>query len=165
MSDRTNLYMSVVSTNPEILARARTRLEEYSGGAEHYEDEQTDTELTIGANECRVGSALELAQWLEGDIAEFEEDFAYYVYEDPAYEWLGTICIHVPGLTPDYEGNCDADGGPVLSPHQITELLNIDADAELRVQLRLKSGRPWTEAFAHHAGAVKPVSPANEEER
>jgi hypothetical protein len=171
MSDRTNLTMTVLSTDPEVRAGARAAFEEYSGGDMHFEDVDDDTEIMIGANEVVVGSASDLARDLDALIEQGEKDFAYYVHEDPAYEWLGSVVIHVPGLTPDFMGSCDADGMPVLEAAHIDEILAIADDTEMRIQLRLRAGREHTEAFAHHAAMVTdggatvapPVSPATGE--
>ena len=171
MGDQTNLTMRIASTDAAVRAAAREAFENYSGGMLHWDEQEDDNSLFIGANECAVGSASDLAGDLDQVIAEGETDFAYYVHEDPAYEWLGSVVIHVPGLTPDYTGECDADGVPALLTAHLDQLLAIEDDAELRVQLRMRSGRVHLDAYGHyedHAGttvAPQEVSPANQEGR
>lgn len=163
MSDSTNLTMHVTSASDEIRDLARNAFEEYSGGVMHYEDETNENTLTIGANECRCGSADELHASLLAIVAEYEQDFAWYVYEDPAYEWLGDVRVHVPGFE-DFQAECDSDGQPVLSAMKLKNILAGGDD--VRTEIEIAMGKPQIEAWGKYTGdatVASPVSTANDE--
>lgn len=67
-------------------------------------------------------------------------DFAFEVYEDPKYEWLGSIYMHTPGAD-DFLGECDADGQVVINATVLIELVNqaesLDA---LRTEIAKRTG-------------------------
>jgi hypothetical protein len=156
--------MNVTSASEVILGLAREAFEEYSGGHGHYEDDTEATTLTIGANEVRCGHAEDLHTDLLRIAKDEGQDFAWYVYEDPAYEWLGQVWVHVPGFE-DFHSDCDADGGTVLTEQTINRIL--DGDGDIRTELEIAIGRPQTHAFAMYTGDVtvtSPLSPANNEE-
>jgi len=68
-------------------------------------------------------------------------DFAFEVYDEPKYEWLGTIRMHVPGL-PDFSGECDADGVVRPNPTELMDLIDRTTDLdELRRDLAVLTGR------------------------
>ena len=169
MGDRTNLTLRLISSDADIRGAARELFENYSGG-DHFEDTDEDSNLNLGANDVSCGSASELDFDLAQLIHERGSEFAYQVHEDPAYEWLGQVCIHVPGLLPDLTAECDADGSPVLTTTTVTSALAIADDAAMREFLMLQSGQTHRDAMVeyatNHTGAtVAPdVSPANGED-
>lgn len=118
MSDRTNLSMTIRSRDPEIRRLAGEAFDEFGGGPEwsdYFEDDRKDPrdreDFSIGASEVRTGSASELDDALKALIVEHGE-FAYWVHEEPCYEFLGAVFIHAPGVG-DFRGDCDADGNVV----------------------------------------------------
>lgn len=67
-------------------------------------------------------------------------DFAYSINDEPAYEWLGTLVVHVPGMK-DLVTECDADGSPVLKNKELMELIDTATDLEnLRARIKGASG-------------------------
>ncbi len=107
-------------------------------------DADTDdrTNVIVGESynvgEIRVGCATELAD----DLMQRAPEVAFIVYEDPAYEYLGTTCLYVSGLGL-FTADCGPDGEPVLTLSEILQLDNEPADVR-----QAKLGLPWLTAIA-----------------
>ena len=127
---------------------------EFAGGDWHASvGEQEPGSILLGASESRVGNAGALADALRAiptaddafltRLADSQlipgtlPNFAFQVHEDPAYQWLGDLIIHVPGLAPDFESACDAEGEAVLTAGQLDEVVALARD----VAPRLPDGR------------------------
>ena len=52
-----------------------------------------------------MGSASDIA----GELIAAAPGVSFVLWEDPAYQWLGTLEAHAPGLG-DYSAECDSDG-------------------------------------------------------
>jgi hypothetical protein len=50
-------------------------------------------------------------------------DFRFRLWEDPKYEWLGTMHYHIPGMT-DVSADCNTGGDVMVSGHSIVEMLD-----------------------------------------
>lgn len=74
-------------------------------------------------------------------------DFAFSVNDEPKYEWMGTIVIHVPGMD-DFTGLCDAEGTPTLTSTEVTALVNGATDLdELKAALAKLTGDAHMQAL------------------
>jgi hypothetical protein len=103
------------------------------------------------AGDIRCGTADELA----GQLVDRAPGTAFTVYEEPAYEWMGTVVTYVPGLElpPDRDGrpregvvcwgaSCDADGNGVWTAEQIREAIAAGPE-----HLAVMLGEPWDAAI------------------
>lgn len=82
-----------------------------------------------------------------GEVKTEPQDFAFVVHDDPKYEWLGTIHMHVPGLD-DFTGECDAEGRVVINGEEIVRLIDKATDLdELRAEIAQRTGAEHTKAF------------------
>lgn len=134
MGDYSNCYLNASVTDPVVQAKVLELFEQYSGGRDHFEEEIGPDGVSIGANEIRVGTVDDLRRDLlalikdgfdsEDDGHVDVPDFAFSVNDEPAYEWLGTIVIHVPGIDSDFYGSCDSDGNTTLSGAEVLTLVN-----------------------------------------
>jgi len=78
--------------------------------------------LTI--DEIPVGYSEDLFNAVLAVIAETGIDFRFRLWEDPKYEWLGTMHYHIPGMT-DVSRDCGTDGDIKVSGNDITQELPI----------------------------------------
>lgn len=167
MGDYTNLTMHVYSADPTVRTAARGIFQDYSGTCT-FENEETDTCLSIGVNEARCGSAQELASALttamtdpsheadcgfckgegcencdhSGTVMVTLAPFAFTVWEDPKYEWLGELWEYAPGAGA-YSAECDADGQAVLSTSTVLGLVRKATDlAALKADVDRLTGAP-----------------------
>lgn len=155
MSDYT--AMTVLVTAPkELLPRIATLVESYFGEFTGGEDPEKPDEVDLSweGADVRCGSAGELALELDKLMktgVEGEDEygldsmpptpFAYKIYEDPKYEWLGDMHIRVPlpdGGYLDFTSECDANGGVVVGP---TEILRILHEAKTLEEARERAAR------------------------
>lgn len=76
-------------------------------------------------------------------------DFAFVVYDEPKFEWMGSIRMHAPGL-PDFSGDCDADGNVRVDHSAVLDLVDKitgeeedlpGAVAEMRREIAALTGR------------------------
>lgn len=100
------------------------------------------TEVKWSGGDVRCGSADELATALRNLMRDGDEDreiaptpFAYNLWEDPKYEWLGDLYIYVPNDVPglaavEYSSECDADGTTVVKPSVLLEAINEASDLD-----------------------------------
>jgi hypothetical protein len=85
-------------------------------------------------------------------------DFAYLVHDEPKYEWMGTITIHVPGFGEDFQGDCDADGRPMLDGSKILPLIDKATDLDdLKAKIKLVSGQAHLDALGAWAEQQRTV--------
>lgn len=148
MGDTTNLTMYVHSKDPRVITAARACFENFAGEQNRWTDDYDEAkgEMCLGAGDVSVGNANELACALDelftkadneiqcgfckgegcencngdGVIAAKLPDFAYHVWEDPKYEYLGSSYMHVPEVG-DFNGDCDSDGKVVVDTTEVAE--------------------------------------------
>lgn len=153
MGDRTSLQMQAVTDDAELRAQIRDAFEEYSGSDVWQDDWAHDGPATgnawfVGSAESACGSSDELAARLQVLIEETGKEFAYRVWEDPKYEWLGAVHIHLPGVEPDHHGDCDSNGSTVLNHSQIRALVAAAGGHDhLTASLLQASGADHHDAF------------------
>jgi len=113
MGNRTSPQLQVVTDDADLRAQIHDAFEEYGGG-EIWQDDwahggpPTGNASFVGAAESSRGSADELAGRLQALITETGKEFAYRLWEDPKYEWLGSVHVHLPGVEPDHHGDWPA---------------------------------------------------------
>jgi hypothetical protein len=145
MGDRTALQMQIITDDDDLRVKAREVFEEYSG-SDVFEDDWFDGShqgnvWRVGSAEVSCGSAEELAGALDKLIQEEGKDLAYLLWEDPKYEWLGDLHIHVPGLEQDFRADCDSNGNALLTQTQVAHLVeSAKAGEDVTAKLLLHSG-------------------------
>ena len=84
-----------------------------------------------------------------GEVHVDVDDFPYSIHDDPLYEWLGTIIIHVPGLEPDFRGQCDSEGNPTVTGGDLIERVEKAMSLEeVREFIAVLTGATHTAAWA-----------------
>ena len=158
MSDRTSLTLHVpVVPDERLRPLIVAAFAEFGGGDWHTAlGEQETGRILLGANESPVGDSSALAAALRAiptaDAACLLPDFAFQVHEAPAYDWLGDLIIHVPGLVPDFWCECDANGNAVLN---VVELDRLVALARAVAPIRHDGDRlPVADRLAELTGAA-----------
>jgi hypothetical protein len=105
------------------------------------EDTEDDTTLHVGewytAN-FTCGSAVNLST----ELINHAPEVAFTVYEQPAYEWVGTICTYVPELGL-FTAACDANGDVLLTQKDVLALESQPHDVR-----HMELGVPWLTAIA-----------------
>jgi hypothetical protein len=106
------------------------------------EDAASGTTVSVGqcysAAGFRCGSATDLAH----DLIRCAPEVAFTVYEEPAYEWVGTTCTYVPELGL-FTAHCDNSGHPMSAQ---SEILRLEGEP---IDVRQKQlGVPWLTAIA-----------------
>lgn len=86
----------------------------------------------------RCGSAADLSD----ELIEKAPEVAFIVYEEPAYNWVGTFCSYVPELGL-FTADCDTTGEPLLSRSYVLGLDDEPADVRQK-----HLGVPWMTAIA-----------------
>lgn len=132
MSDRTALQVIVLSCPLErvravLAVLAKHGLREF-GGAEDVvvlREEYLALEMPIGT-----------AEHLATELVAAAPEVAFLTWDDPRYEWLGTVFAYVPGVG-QFTGPCDSQGIPLWTTDQVLGLLGpgkvLDADGELQM--------------------------------
>lgn len=151
MGDWTSGAATIHACPPHRVRPVLDAFEEYGLINDDTANEKT---LNVGewycADEIRCGSATDLAD----ELIKYAPDVAFTVYEEPAYEWVGTFCSYVPDLGL-FTADCAGDGDPMFAR---TEILRLDGEPAEDRQKQL--GVPWLTAIAAMpAGTV--VEPAS----
>lgn len=87
---------------------------------------------------------------IAGALAEAAPRATWELHTDPAYEFLGEVAMHVPGLGL-FVQECDADGTSQLSLDAIEKIYEQEMPRgakQLMTLLRHATGKPWTDAIA-----------------
>lgn len=128
MGDRTSMTAIIHDCPPEKAGDVLDAMEEYYHQADETPDESDKDTLVLGdpyvTYETYVGNSSELASALS-DI----EGVAFEVWEDPKYEWLGTLHLHTPALG-SFSADCDSGGGAYFPASTIWEWLDADHSPE-----------------------------------
>ncbi|WP_026820054.1 DUF3145 family protein [Arthrobacter castelli] len=102
-------------------------------GTGHQRHDQLSLHLAYRDTEGPCGSADEIATQLQLTAP----DASWQVWEDPKYEWLGSLCRFTPGLGL-WTAPCDADGCPVFTDQQVLTLYD---ETNNRNELEQRTGR------------------------
>ena len=132
MSDRTALQVIVLSCPLERVRAVLVVLAEHGlrefGGAEDV--------VVLREQYLAPEMALGTAERLADELVSAAPEVAFLAWEDPRYEWLGTVVAYVPGVG-QFTGPCDAQGTPLWTTGQVLGLLGpgkvLDADGELQM--------------------------------
>jgi len=142
MSDRTNLQCYIYACPDDQKQAAADALSEMQlnwGCAD-----ATPRELVLNQpyteDQARCGSAEELA----AELREAAPGASFVLWEDPAYEWLGSLQAYTPELG-EFAGECDADGQVVaVLAGILAEIDKVAGDAAaIRAALHRAMGGPW----------------------
>lgn len=155
MGDTTNFQMYVYSTTPDEARHFARFIGEHCLGRDwstNFNADEPDA-IVLGRgggytdNDASCGIVNDYAVGLAANTP----NSVFVAWEDPKYEWLGVLIMHVPGLGV-YVAECDADGNPVMSAQSILEMLDTVGDngtvADVRVLLNHNLGKPWFDAIA-----------------
>jgi hypothetical protein len=140
MGDYSNFNIAVQGVgNPLAIAAIKAEMDDHTGD-DYYETEMTATSLSLGANDVRLGTVEEVVSFLECLVEKGVEDddgamqpvgdFSWWVNDEPAYEWLGNVNIHVAGVG-DFAGSCDADGTPIVHVTDVADLVAAATDLDV----------------------------------
>lgn len=137
MGDRTGLTVTIYDCPKDQVGAVLLALEEY-----HLELD----ELTLGEvyqeYEVYCGSSDELAAVLVNTAP----GASWEVYEDPKYEWLGSINRYTPALG-RWSAACDSEGSAVFNAEQVLKLMaDLGPDAPIS-KLREALGGSWEDAL------------------
>jgi hypothetical protein len=139
MGDRTNCQINVYSCPPEQVAAVLEIIEEHLGDNDYGEHTKRPHLLELGerfgAWEASCGSSDEIASAMEDRAP----GAAFYVWEDPKYEWLGSANAYSPTLG-SWGAECDADGQGVWTRGEILSLIDKHPSVE---DLKRELGEPW----------------------
>lgn len=149
MSDYTGGYVTIHACPPHRVKTVLTILENYGLDSEYADDDAPDTgadtrpavhldAVYACENTFTCGHITGLADALIKDAP----DVAFSAHEAPAYDGLGTTCIHVPGLGL-FTADCDSHGEPMFTQTRLLKL----ADEPLDVRQQAL-GLPWSTAIA-----------------
>jgi hypothetical protein len=119
MGDRTYFQVHIYDCPEDQREAARRVIADYVTAA----DEDDVLHLTEGYTEDEVscGSADELAPRLE----QAAPGCSFVLWEDPKYEWLGSIRAYTPALG-SFAADCDASGQPVFTLSEVLAVLKSD---------------------------------------
>lgn len=139
MSDRSPLTLDIHDALPEAYARA---VAEVFGNHTGYDiDAKTIVEITepgttwLSADDMRLGTAEDIATDLmalmSGDADEDRAplQFGFTVWQDPKYEYPGTLHRYFPGGSL-FTADCDADGNVAVSADQVRKAIAATDDRD-----------------------------------
>lgn len=102
------------------------------------------------ADQLRCDSAIDLAN----NLIEHTPEVMFSVYEEPAYEWVGTFVSYVPALG-RFTADCGTSGEVMFTRDYVLELDGETADVRAK-----RLGVPWMTAIAATtAGTVHEPEP------
>jgi hypothetical protein len=146
MSDWTSGSATIHACPPHRVRAVLDTLAEYDLYPENTEDDRRSVNLgaSYDAAEFRVGSATDLAR----ELIDSAPEVAFTVYEQPAYEWVGTTCTYVRDLGL-FTADCDTCGDPMFTQSEVLRL--DDEPAEIR---QTALGLPWLTAITAMPGGT-----------
>lgn len=145
MADRTYYRLALPAGLPlDVLADlASTFTGEPCTVQEAADHARPDGIVWVNIEQHPVGACREAAESVLEQLREHGQDVAFTVTEDPAYEWLGTICRYQPGLGM-HESDCDAEARPLLAAPLLTQLCTQhDNPADVLSALHQVLGTAW----------------------
>jgi hypothetical protein len=126
MGDRTFCQMEAKDLSlamATLVAAAFFADDGYTGAALVKRAQQLMDGQRLTIEEISVGYSEDLFLAVLAVIEETGIDFRFRLWEDPKYEWLGTIHYHIPGIT-DVSAECSTDGDIRVSGDTIAEMLD-----------------------------------------
>lgn len=147
MGDYSNAQLTVYSCPPEEV-RAFTRLiDEYGLKDDWCGDNPPANEIILGHTYCDNDVNIGFVN----DYTVDAPNSAWVRWNDPKYEYLGDLEIHVPGLG-YFRAQCNADGEAQFSTDQIIAAIEKQpADAgrdQILMAIGELTGKQWNEAIA-----------------
>jgi Protein of unknown function (DUF3145) len=164
MSDTTNLQLTVHAAPPEQHQAVLKAINAYGLGQDWASVAPADgfTELELGVQYTDGLGVVGHASQLAAELIDAAPGASFIVWEDPAYEWLGTVCAYTPELGA-YEAESDANGVPQLSGAAILTLLDAveratpqATVADVRAAIDRATGKPWFDALNQADPATEP---------
>lgn len=126
MSDRSPLTLDIHDALPDGYARAAARVFECHTAV--IVDAKTIIEITqpgttwLSADDVCLGAAADIAvdlvRLMDGDAERPPLRFGFHVWQDPKYEYPGTLHRYVPGGSL-FTADCDADGNVTVLADQV----------------------------------------------
>ena len=132
MSDRSPLTLDIHDALPDVYARAVAEV--FANHTGNDTDAKTIVEITqpgatwLSADDMRLGTAEDIATDLmalmSGDADEDRAplQFGFTVWQDPKYEYPGTLHRYFPGGSL-FTADCDADGNVAVTADQVRKAI------------------------------------------
>ena len=162
MGDRTSMTAIIYDCPPEKAGDVLDALEEYYHQADDAPAGSDKDTLVLGGSyvtyETYVGNSGELASAL-ADI----EGVAFEVWEDPKYEWLGTLHLHTPALG-TWTADCDASGGAYVPVSDVWEWIDADHGIDTFAEKLGKNHRDALEALSPEQTVLHRLSEEDDDE-
>lgn len=139
MSDRSPLTLDIHDALPEAYAQAVADV--FSNHTAYDVDAKTITEITqpgatwLSADDMSLGTAEDIAadlmRLMEGDADEGRAplQFGFTVWQDPKYEYPGTLHRFFPGGSL-FTADCDADGNVTVTADKVREAIAATEDRD-----------------------------------
>lgn len=150
MGDRTYYRLAITSTldldTIRDVASAFTHAGwTYNEARDLLKHHTQDGTLNIDIEQRYVGEAREAADDVLKALTDHDRaDIPFTVTEDPAYEWLGTMCRYTPDLGM-HEVDCDTEAHALLTDATFNTLAAQTSDpADLISKIRDHLGTSWT---------------------
>lgn len=141
MGDWTSGTVTIYTCPPRRARAVLDVLTDY--GLTDDDDDATNDRATVQvgasyrADVFRCGDAVELAD----ELIRCAPEVAFTVYEEPAYDWVGTRCSYVPDLGL-FTTACDTHGEPMFTQSHVLKLEDEPGDVRQR-----QLGAPWLTAI------------------
>ena len=149
MSDRTTFQVYLYECPEDQREAALGAIREVAGEWDEGAADQPGEGFTI--YEARLGTAMDTAHRL----AEAAPGASFYMWEDPAYEYLGDVYAYTPALGM-FTAQCDSYGEPVFTLSQIEQYHNAAYGFVVTDTIRKAMGGPWREDWMAHNATPAP---------
>jgi hypothetical protein len=152
MSDTTN-FMLVFAAIPEAEIPAATAVVNEYGLSESWDLWPPDggfEAVAPGVMYTSGNARTDIVDEMVPTLVEAAPGAMFYCHTDPAYEYLGSLYLRVPGMD-DFQSECDADGNAVVDPESIRAILDqlpddmtvAEARGAVDDKVRRASGKLW----------------------
>lgn len=136
MGDRTALQVIVHHAHPDEVSDIFNAL------AHYHLERDTRRGIELGdlmlAEEVSCGCSDELASLLESCAPQS----SFTIWEDPKYEWLGSLNLLTPELG-RFTAECDANGRAVFTETEVQNMVANHTGTDLADNLMRASGAAW----------------------
>lgn len=152
MGDRTNLQVFIYKCPEDQCEAAATLLGDMDidwGSVPH-----VPGTLTLSHPYTRYETSCGTADSLAAELREAAPGASFVLWEDPAYEWLGSIQAYTPELGA-FGAECTEGGEVVFTFAQVADVIAASPTARsaVRAQLRKAMGGPWLDDWHAHINA------------